>query len=108
MFLKKIAGQAQFGLSKMGKSTLAEGDFLFAGLNAFEPGQEHASHAHQGQDKLYLVLEGQGDFQIGDNTEDLSAGDAAFAPSGVMHSVRNTGAGRLIVLAVLAPPPSGR
>jgi quercetin dioxygenase-like cupin family protein len=108
MFLKHIAGQAQFEPSKMGKSTLAQGNFLFAGLNSFEPGQEHAPHAHEGQDKLYVVLEGQGDFQIGDETEDLSAGDAAFAPSGVMHSVRNTGGGRLIVLAVLAPPPSAR
>ena len=28
-----------------------------------------------------------------------------FAPSGVMHSMKNVGPGRLIVLAVLAPPP---
>jgi len=108
MFLKDIAGRAEFWPEKMGKSTLAQGEFLFAGLNAFEPGQEHASHAHRGQDKLYVVVEGEGEFQIGDNTERLSAGDAAFAASGVMHSVRNTGQSRLVVLAVLAPPPSAR
>lgn len=108
MFLKQIAGLAQFWPEKMGKNTLAQGEFLFAGLNAFEPGQEHASHAHNGQDKLYVVLEGEGEFHIGDNTERLSAGDAAFAASGVTHSVRNTGEGRLVVLAVLAPPPSVR
>lgn len=89
----------------MGKSNLAQGDFLFAGLNSFEPGQEHAPHAHAGQDKLYVVLEGSGMVQVGERSELLSAGDAAFAPCGVVHSIRNPGPGRLVVMAVLAPPP---
>jgi mannose-6-phosphate isomerase-like protein (cupin superfamily) len=89
----------------MGKTTIAQGDYLFAGLNCFEPGQEHAPHAHQGQDKLYLILEGSGIMTIGEESQPLSVGDAAFAPSGVMHSVRNSGPDRLIVMAVLAPPP---
>jgi mannose-6-phosphate isomerase-like protein (cupin superfamily) len=89
----------------MGKSTIAQGKFLFAGLNSFEPGQEHAPHAHQDQDKLYVVLEGSGMVQVGDHTEHLSAGDAAFAPSGIVHSIRNPGPERLVVMAVLGPPP---
>jgi mannose-6-phosphate isomerase-like protein (cupin superfamily) len=105
MFLNKISGLAKFAPDKMGKSTLAQGDFLFAGLNSFEPGQEHAPHAHEGQDKLYVLLEGSGLVRVGDRTELLSAGDAAFAPAGVVHSIRNSGAGRLVVLAVLGPPP---
>jgi mannose-6-phosphate isomerase-like protein (cupin superfamily) len=35
----------------------------------------------------------------------LSAGDAAFAPSGIVHSIRNPGPERLVVMAVLGPPP---
>jgi mannose-6-phosphate isomerase-like protein (cupin superfamily) len=35
----------------------------------------------------------------------LSAGDVAFAPSGVIHSIRNPGPERLVVMVVLAPPP---
>jgi mannose-6-phosphate isomerase-like protein (cupin superfamily) len=105
MFVKHISGHAGFSPEKMGKTTIAQGDFLFAGLNSFEPGQEHAPHAHEGQDKLYLILEGAGVITIGDQTGQLSAGDAAFAPSGVMHSIRNPGPDRLIVMAVLAPPP---
>jgi len=89
----------------MGKSTLVQGDFLFAGLNSFEPGQEHAPHVHEGQDKLYFILEGSGIVHIGEHDELLSAGDAAFAPSGVVHSIRNPGPERLVVMAVLGPPP---
>jgi len=102
MFLHKIASLAKFAPDKMGKSTLAQGDFLFAGLNSFESGQEHAPHIHDRQDKLYLVLEGSGIVQIGDEAMLLTAGDAAFAPAGAMHSIRNPGPERLIVMAVLS------
>ena len=105
MFVKQVSNHARFSPEKMGKTTVAQGDYLFAGLNCFEPGQEHAPHAHQGQDKLYVILEGAGIVTIGEETDHLTAGDAAFAPSGVMHSVRNPGPGRLIVMAILAPPP---
>jgi quercetin dioxygenase-like cupin family protein len=105
MFLKNLAGLARFVPGKMGKSTVVQGEHLFAGLNAFEPGQEHASHSHDGQDKLYVVLEGSGEVQIGEQKQLLTAGDAAFAPSGVVHSIRNSGEERLVVMAILGPPP---
>jgi mannose-6-phosphate isomerase-like protein (cupin superfamily) len=105
MFVKRVSSFAKFAADKMGKSTVVQGDFLFAGLNSFEPGQEHAPHAHEGQDKLYVILEGSGMVHVGEQTELLSAGDAAFAPSGVVHSIRNPGPQRLVVMAVLAPPP---
>ena len=106
MFVRNVAAGAKFSPGKMGKTTVVHGESLFAGLNCFEPGQEHAAHTHAGQDKLYYVLAGSGDVQIGDRTERLSAGDAAFAPSGVVHSIRNSGPERLIVMAILAPPPA--
>jgi quercetin dioxygenase-like cupin family protein len=105
MFIKAVSSLARFVPDRMGKSTLAQGATLFAGLNSFEPGQEHAAHTHEGQDKLYYVLEGSGVVQIGEQSETLSPGDAALAPSGVLHSIRNPGPRRLIVMAILAPPP---
>ena len=55
---------------------------LRVGLNAFEPGQSHVLHAHAGTDKMYYVVDG---------------------PDGVPHGVKNTGNGRLLVLAVTPP-----
>ena len=106
MIVKHLAGLAEFSSQKMAKTTIARGATLFAGLNCFEPGQDHAPHTHAGQDKLYVVLEGEAEIQVGDETQLVSAGAGAFAPSGVMHSVRNCGEKRLVVLAVLAPPPA--
>jgi quercetin dioxygenase-like cupin family protein len=105
MFIKNLSGLARFSADKMGKADLARGETLFAGLNCFEPGQEHAAHTHAGQDKLYVILTGDAEVRIGDESAILTEGDAAFAPSGVVHSIRNIGGTRLVVMAVLAPPP---
>jgi quercetin dioxygenase-like cupin family protein len=89
----------------MGKSTLFESGSLLVGLNAFEPGQEHALHAHAGQDKVYLVTRGSGLFLLDDRELPMSAGDLLIAPAGIAHGVRNSGAERLLVVAVRAPAP---
>jgi quercetin dioxygenase-like cupin family protein len=96
---------AVYSPSKMGKSTIFESSRLLVGLNAFEPGQEHALHAHAGQDKVYHVLDGEGVFLLADRELTMTAGDLLVAPEGVPHGVKNTGRGRLLVLAVLAPAP---
>ena len=96
---------AVFDPRKMGKSTLFRSPRMMAGLNAFEPGQEHALHAHEGTDKLYLVLEGEGLFLLEEREIAMRTGEMLAAPEGVPHGIRNTGAVRLVVLAVLAPAP---
>ena len=99
------AEHAVYRDDKMGKATLFRSERLMVGLNAFEPGQEHRLHAHEGMDKVYQVLEGEGAFLLQGCEEPMSAGTLLVAPSGVPHGIRNTGTGRLLVLAVLAPAP---
>jgi mannose-6-phosphate isomerase-like protein (cupin superfamily) len=97
---------AQYAPQKMGKSTIFASPRLLVGLNAFEAGQEHALHAHAGQDKVYHVLDGEGVFLLADRELPMRAGDLLVAPEGVPHGVRNTGAARLLILAILAPAPA--
>ena len=102
----KPAEHAEWRTDKMGKSTLFESPRLLVGLNAFEPGQSHALHAHGGLDKLYYVVEGEGVFLLEGTELPMRAGDALVAPEGVAHGIRNTSGARLLVMAVLAPSPS--
>src|SRR5262245_9254932 len=104
MIFRAVADTAEFLPDRMGKTTIVKGDSLFAGLNTFEPGQSHAAHTHAGQDKMYVVLRGTAHVRIGDQDGQLSPGDVAFAPSGVLHSIENPGPERLVVMAILAPP----
>lgn len=97
--------QAVWNSEKMGKATLFRSERMMVGLNCFEPGQEHALHAHEGMDKVYHVLEGQGTFLLADEEVPMSAGILLVAPEGVPHGIRNSGSGRLLVLAILSPAP---
>jgi quercetin dioxygenase-like cupin family protein len=101
----KPAECAEWRHDKMGKSTIYESERLLVGLNAFEPGQSHALHAHAGMDKMYYVLAGSGTFLLEGRELAMQAGDLLVAPEGVPHGVSNTGRDRLLVLAVLAPAP---
>ena len=86
----------------MGKSTLFESPRVLVGLNAFEPGQSHALHAHAGMDKVYHVLEGTGVFLLEGRELPMRAGDVLVAPENVAHGVKNSGTTRLLVMAILA------
>jgi quercetin dioxygenase-like cupin family protein len=99
------AQHARWSPDKMGKATIFESPRMLVGLNAFEPGQSHALHAHQGMDKLYQVIEGTGVFLLEGRELPMRTGDVLVAPDGVPHGIRNTSAARLLVLAVLAPAP---
>jgi mannose-6-phosphate isomerase-like protein (cupin superfamily) len=94
---------AAFRSDKMGKSTLFESERMLVGLNAFEPGQEHALHAHAGMDKVYVVVSGAGEFLLEGRSIPMEAGVMLIAPEGIPHGIRNTGRERLAVLAILAP-----
>jgi quercetin dioxygenase-like cupin family protein len=99
------AEHARWQTDRMGKSTLFESPRLLVGLNAFEPGQAHALHAHEGMDKLYHVLDGDGVFLLEGADVPMRAGDVLVAPDGVPHGIRNDSGHRLLVLVVLAPAP---
>jgi quercetin dioxygenase-like cupin family protein len=96
---------AVYSPERMGKSTLFKSEHVMVGLNAFEPRQEHALHAHAGMDKVYHVIEGQGLFLLEAEDVPMQAGVLLVAPEGVPHGIRNTGTGRLLVLTILAPAP---
>ena len=99
------ADEAVWSSEKMGKSTLFRSDRIMVGLNAFEPGQQHALHAHEGMDKVYQVIEGSGLFLLEDREVVMEPGMMLVAPEGVPHGIRNVGEERLLVLAILAPAP---
>ena len=96
---------AVFDAAKMGKATLFRSERILVGLNCFEPGQEHALHSHAGMDKVYLVGSGRGRFVLEGRELPMEAGVMLVAPQGVPHGIRNTGQGRLVVVAILAPAP---
>ena len=85
------------------KSTVFEGTGLRLGVNCLEPGQSQPEHTHDGQDKFYYVIEGQGEFVVGEETRDAGVGMVVWAPAGSKHGVTNNSITRLVLLVGMAP-----
>ena len=101
-----LADYQQFASDKMKKNNLFQTERLFCDIYCFEPGQEQKGHVHGHQDKVYIVLEGQGTFQVGLERRMLEAGQGTLAPAGEEHGVKNHTTQRLKVLVIVAPNPS--
>jgi quercetin dioxygenase-like cupin family protein len=95
----------QFSAEKMKKNNLFETSRFFCDIYCFEPGQEQKGHIHGEQDKVYIVLEGLGTFQVGTDRQILGPGQGTMAPAGEEHGVKNHTGERLKVLVFVAPNP---
>jgi len=101
----KLSDYQQFSPEKMKKNNIFQTPRFFCDIYCFEPGQEQKGHIHGEQDKVYLVLEGEGTFQVGSENRVLGPGQGTMAPAGETHGVLNHTASRLKVLVFVAPNP---
>lgn len=103
--VKRIDAHTGAKAEKFYKTTLFNSNALLLGLNCFEPGQVQKPHDHADQDKFYYVVEGTGNFWLGDERVTAVSGEVVWAPAGVVHGVANEGDGRLTLLVGIAPAP---
>ena len=106
MKVQNLSDYQQFSLEKMKKNNIFQTPRFFCDVYCFEPGQEQKGHVHGDQDKVYLVLEGQGKFKVGSEEQVLGPGQGTMAPAGEEHGVVNHTRDRLRVLVFVAPNPS--
>ena len=95
-----------FSKEKMKKVKLFDTKNFSSDLYCLKPGQSQKIHAHQGADTGYFVLEGIGNFSIGDKKKTLKNGTAVLAPSGVLHGVVNDSDSNLTLFVFMAPNPN--
>jgi quercetin dioxygenase-like cupin family protein len=100
-----LSDYQQFSDEKMKKNNIFQTPRLFCDVYCFEPGQEQKGHVHGDQDKVYLVLEGEGQFKVGNEEHVLARGQGTMAPAGEDHGVVNHTRARLRVLVFVAPNP---
>ncbi len=105
MKVLNITDYQKFSSEKMKKNNMFQTPRFFCDIYCFEPGQEQKGHIHGQQDKVYLVLEGKGTFQVGSEKQVLGPGDGTMAPAGEEHGVINHTKERLKVLVFVAPNP---
>jgi uncharacterized cupin superfamily protein len=65
-------------------------------------------HNHHGNEELFVILDGNGDYQRGDEIWPIRAGDVIAAPAGGLetaHRITNTGTGDIRYLAISTRHP---
>ncbi len=94
-----------FDEHKLRKVPLFDSPHLYFDLYCVLPGQSQRVHSHEGSDKVYVVLEGDGTFDIAGEQKRLGPGTSVIAPAGVPHGVRNDTDADLVLLVTMAPKP---
>jgi len=100
-----ILTQRRFDAAKMQKINLFETERFFLNVYCLEPGQAQKTHAHEGADKVYAVLEGSVTARVGDEERELRTGETVLAPAGSAHGIENRSKQRAAVLVFMAPRP---
>ena len=76
----------------------------FFGFIAIEPpGGGPPLHAHDSEDELFVVLEGEFTFAIGGHVTKVGPGGSAFAARGVAHCFKNCSKDRARMLVAFTP-----
>ncbi len=105
---RSVFNEVIFSSDKMAKVNLFETRNFFCDVYGLEPGQEQKTHSHADADKVYFVLEGEGTFEVGDESYELGPNQIICAAAGISHGVRNTSQARLSVLVFMTPNPNIR
>ena len=103
---RRLEESISFSDEKMKKNPIFDSPNLFYDAYCLLPGQSQKVHAHEGSDKVYYVLRGEGRFTVGEEERDLEEGNAVIARAGDPHGVRNETRENLVILVTMAPPPS--
>lgn len=67
------------------------------------PGRDTFEHFHRATEEIYYFTAGEGRMRLGDEEQDVRAGDAVVIPPGVRHKLWNTGSEPLVLLCACAP-----
>jgi putative monooxygenase len=67
------------------------------------PGSAVTPHHHRDIEEIYYIVAGYGLMTIGQESLEVSAGDAVYIPRGHRHSLKNTGSESIKVILVCGP-----
>jgi mannose-6-phosphate isomerase-like protein (cupin superfamily) len=85
-------------------STELEGILFFA-YAVLKPGKMIESHIDP-YEEIYYLLQGQGIMTVGDDQQQVTAGDAIWLPYGVPHSLENNGGEDCVIVVAAGMPRS--
>ncbi|MCH5271870.1 MAG: cupin domain-containing protein [Lachnospiraceae bacterium] len=95
----KLADQITARPGEIVSKTLAQNDAVSMTLFAFDKGEEISAHESTG-DAFVTVLEGVGEYTVGDKKYEVKAGESLIMPANVPHAVYGKEAFKWLLVVV--------
>ena len=67
------------------------------------PGARQILH-HHAPEQVYVIIQGEGEMQVGEETQLVHPGDLVYIPTNLEHGIVNTGDGVLVYISAATPP----
>ena len=97
----KIDELKKFDEDKRYKETIWSDERSNISMICMKPGQEATTHTHH-FNHVFVVVEGQGEFTSGGETQVIEPGQIVIVPPLVDHGIRNGSSGDLVIASITA------
>jgi quercetin dioxygenase-like cupin family protein len=101
----KINGIKEFNAEKFLKKTPLDTDKIVFNTFYLKPRQILPFHKHPATDELFYIVEGTGEFTVGNASAIVGPTSAVYGPANVFHGLINSGNAEMAVISVQAPKP---
>ena len=101
----KINDIKEFSADKLLKKVPLSADKFVFNTYYFKPRQILPFHKHPASDELFYVVEGVGEFTVGNESVTVGPSSAVYGPANVFHGLVNSGDKDLVLISVQAPKP---
>lgn len=100
--IQSMATDSSTATQPIKRMFVADGDFVSANVSILEePGDP--LHTQESHDEIVVVLEGEVEFRVGDETRRVGPGDFIFIPRNTVHGPIIEAGQRFAALSVFAP-----
>jgi len=101
----KVNDIKEFNADKLMKKVPLDTDKVVFNTYFFKPRQILPLHKHPSSDELFYIVEGVGEFTVGNNSTIVGPSSAVYGPADVFHGLVNSGDTELVLISVQAPKP---
>jgi len=101
----KVNDIREFNVDKILKKVPLATDKLVFNTFYFKPRQILPFHKHPATDELFYIVEGVGEFTVGNDSITVGPTAAVYGPTNVFHGLVNSGDKEMVVVSVQAPKP---
>ncbi|MGE5197983.1 MAG: cupin domain-containing protein [Deltaproteobacteria bacterium] len=101
----KVNDIKEFNPDKFLKKSPLDTDKIVFNTFFFEPRQILPFHKHPATDELFYIVEGVGEFTVGNENAIVGPTSSVYGPADVFHGLVNSGDKEMVVISVQAPKP---